>query len=448
LDCQRTRKVGIPTTTVFTCAALIAERRALEELSGGAAIEIRANRTCRLLQPGDALTCYGIIPVLRVTEVEFIPDSMDVKITCVTDYYSCPESEFVNQQAQLPTGPTAVQPDLFSYIELPIWLNTLVGGVSLLALRIRQTANISSAENFISPDDVNFYDAGNNTTVCSGGTLNTGINATDAMEQDGTTPYTFALVGPDVSNILNLSTTPAAWRSGSQIMVIDQEIFFLESITSLGAGQYQLNGVLRARFGTAAAAHGSGANVFIFPYYANQLTAMTVTGSIFLGPQETVYMKDQPIGTQPLALAFVEAQVVNLYGNNVRPLPVVNLRATQGTNGWKSGQDIQLAWDYYSVDTVKKVNTGAGLQTAGEVQGEGDPQSPYFSPPIGKFMVNITDTVGNVKRAFSTDADGFDYTNADLVSDFGSEPAAFIANVFLQSGLYYSPTVSLQVNRY
>ena len=448
LDAQKTRKIGISSTTVFTCAALIAERRALEELSGGSKVELRVNRAARLLLPGDAITCTGIIPILRVTETEIDTETREVKVTCVTDYYSCPESEFVNQQAQLPNGPNAIQPDLFSYIELPIWLSNLNTGVALIALKIRQTAKIASADNYISPDDTTFYPASSVIAFATGGTLNGGIAALDAMEQDGAS-YSFGLVGPDVSILQDLTASPAGWRLGAQVMVIDQEIFFVQKVTSLGGGQYQCNGVLRARLGTARAAHGAGATVFLLPFSSTSQLGI-VTGNIFLNPQDTVYMKDQPIdGTgSPLALAFVEAQTVNLYGLNERPMPIANLRANGGTNAWKHGTDIQLAWNYSSVDTLKKINTGAGMQGAGEAQGQGDPAAPYFSAPIGKFLVNITTTVGVVKRAFATDQPGYDYHNADLVADFGSEPTGFIINVFLQSGIYTSPTASLQVNKF
>lgn len=435
LDVQRAQKIAIPTTTVFTTAALIAERRSLEELSGGSKIDLVTNRSTRTLMPGTAFTAPGIIPVLRVAEIEVQPDSREVKLSCVTDFYGCPESEFVNQTGAGLAPNLAVKPDLFDAIEVPAYLlpngQSSTGSVVVGVARVRKDTGVNTATLFISPDNVQYWASGQAQQVATGGPLISGINATDPLEQ--ATGPTFTLVGPDIAVAQDLTSNAAGWRQGLQVVVIDQEICFCKKVTLVSGTTYRLDGFIRARYDTVRATHGAGADVFIFPQ-----GTLDIVQDNGLAPGAAFYFKDQPAnGSEILPLAYVPAQSVTLYGKGVRPMPMANLRANRGVNSWAPGADITLAWNYRSASTPK---TGCGMQGAGVPVGSSSPQ--------GSFIVTITDLSANVKRSFNTTSASFVYTNVQLVADFVTEPTGFIVNIYNQSGTYSSPTLSITVNRH
>lgn len=434
---QRSRVVEVPTVINFNSASTVAERRSQEELAGAATLTIQGARGARTLIPGQAITVENVDEILRITGIKFDPLSSAVELKAMIDYYGAKKSDFVNNQSGGETNFLSVAPDeIYEIVEVPEYL--LAGDpMTILLPRIRAHAQIIGADLWISRDNTTYTLAGQELNVQTGGTLDTAL----AADGDHYLPQgpTITALGPDIGTVLDLSGDDTNWLLGRQLVVISSdagiEICFLQNVTAMGGDTYRLDGLVRARYDTVRLAHGSGAKVFIF-----ENTAIESIQDILLIPGEDLYAKTQPNASSgQLALSAVAPQATVLHGKGVVPMDATGLHVTApqpNVSAYATTNDISLKWGYRSTVLDK---TGAGMQGAGA--------ATVTSPLEGNFTIEFLTTGNVLKKTVAQTGNTYTYTNATLVTDFGSEPAAFKVRITRNDGGYSSDYIELTITK-
>ncbi len=433
---QRLQKVQIPTAISYAVAQRVAERRAPQELTGGSAIGFKFNRGARLLVPGTAFTVPGYPGTYRVERCA-IEDSLsgEVQVSAVLDVFGSKPSTFEQGGAGgAPPAASVPQQDLAcTFIELPSHVSPDVERI--IVPRIRANAQIVAADIWLSRDDVTYQHYGQDSSVYTGGTLNADF-AAETFQYLAQGPVITAL-GPDIATVLDLSGDLTSWGAGRQLVVIEEEVFYLQKVTALGGNQYRLDGLMRARFDSQRALHLAGSVVFIFQNDVQQIEHS------LLSPGQTLYVKPQPKTSISIALSLVSPVQKTLVGKGIAPMEVEVLAAGDRTlpafvpsNSWPTGGGALLKWAYRSTELAR---SGAGLQGYGKPAG--------VSAVQGRFQIKIKTTGDVLKKTYTTSTPSLDYPQASIVADFGSEPAAFKAEVANINGGLVGPSKTITVTR-
>lgn len=344
--------ISLATPTHVRVATTIANRRIQEPFGDDGTIKIKAVRGASLLLPGQAFNLPEVGPVRVFSSV---PDTFTAACTieCILDSYGiAPDLNIIdtgNQNAGDSGGtPLGAEQDIaFTFIELP---EALSGGMlRIVVARIRAHSGITGANIWVSADGASYVSLGQQTGACGGGIIEDALPPSDEDTiEDGPT---FEVYGPDIGTIRDLTSDVAGWSSGSQIAIINKEVFFLRNITAVSeddwdpshiyavgdsviptavfgvtgfryvcvdpgtsagaepswsrvAGEstvdngvvwrtagyrYETHGLKRARYGTVKGDHEAGA--FIFICNPNILTPMS---SPLLVPGVDICMKTQP----------------------------------------------------------------------------------------------------------------------------------------------------------
>ena len=426
----RARKVPIITVTDFDTGTKIAERRSQEDLAGASKTKISANRQTRLMFPGQAFLMANSEHVWRLITKKPLSNSSLVELEAIIDYYGQDISSFrLANGGGLESPVDSVERDaLFTFVEVPAYLSA--GKQTIIVPRIRDNSQIIGADLWISRDNISYEQKAFEYDVQTGGFL------VDSIPLNGPTLIengpVFRPVGPDIGTILDLSGDIINWRAGRQIVIIDNEIFFLRNITAIGGGLYRMNGLLRARFDTDKELHPINSGVFIF-----ENGSITNIQDILLEPGVPLYVKSQPFTTESYALSQITPIQKTLIGKGVVPIKPANLRTQNLSNSYRSGESIAFKWTYRSNELAR---SGAGMQGAGAPVGKSSIQ--------GEFMVRIKTIGGSNKRDITAGKNlAVTYQNSDLVFDFGFNPASFKAELFNVSGGYSSPGIEITVTR-
>lgn len=423
--------IQLPTVIHYTKAAVVAERRSQEELGGRALFTLVAGRAARTLAPGTPITAPGVAVQLRVVEVEWDSDALETTLKCILDHYGAAATTY--ETPALPdnsyeTGSTITPPDpnvAESFIELPEHV-VGQGAVAILPLRLRSAQDVSAQIIHLSADGVTYTQVDSDAMVMAGGALTSAMTADDAWTlEDGPT---FDAEGPDIADVSDYQSNTLFWRQGRQVAIIGEEIFFVRNIEALGGSSYQLHGLLRARFDTTRAAHAIGAKVFILS--AQEIEEVYDS---LIYPNATLYLKQQPTAALPVDLADVTATSKTIAGKGVVPMAPCALRVTgpvKGTDSYSTGEDIDLQWAWRSSQFA---GTGAGHQPAGNAVG--------VSAAQGQFEIRFLTTGDVLKRAVLQSGVTYTYTNANLVTDFGSEVDIKVEVRNINGG-YRSPAIT------
>lgn len=210
---------------------------------------------------------------------------------------------------------------------------------------------------------------------------------------------------------------------------------FAQSLTALGSGVFRLNNVLRARFDTAREDHAIGDGITVTP-----LDRVTRFANALIVPGlEPLYVKAQPVDGYPVALSLIEAVELDLYGKGPRPMPCANLRCFEPTPCvpiYGAGDDITLRWSYRS---FQYRSASPALLPAGEARGE-----IAFEGSFVLEMLNASDTLIATHNSTSPE---FEYTNAQLVADFGSEPSSFKVRLSATANGRTSSSITLTITK-
>ena len=403
-------EVNLPTVVDFDSAEAVSARRALELLDVQNVFRIELNHEGRIYKPGTVLSLPDYNVPVRVIELTLTDKgqgrSGNARLVCVPDVYGVSEYFYVAATTGnggvygQPTDPSA---DVaFGIFELPEEL--LTSGPSVVVPRIRASGKEAFASVYLSPDDVGFIGRGVEFDFQTGGTLDIGIAADDPWIMDE--GPTITIQGPPDNVILqDLSSLESYWQRGEQLCLIGDEVFFLKKLTALGGLSFRLDGLIRARYDTSRQVHSAGAQVFLLR--PDQILKIVDPGTLL--PQATVYAKTQPTASTPLSLASVTSVSRTLYGKGTRPMPPVSLRKDGNLPTYRTGEDIDLVWDY------RVVGAGAGIAPAG--------QATSVPPTDCTFEVEILDGAfaSVVRSVTGLTSPAYSYTNANLVSDLGSE---------------------------
>lgn len=432
---QRSRRVQITSTVNFKTAAAVAERRSQEELAGGSAIKIYAARSARSLKPGQPIICTGFDEVLRVTDVETDPLSGKVTILAMPDFYGAPLSDFANIPGNTGEPLKSVAPDLaVSVIEASSYLNT-TGAVAVLVLRARAHEQITGSDIHFSPDNASYTFITAVLGAEGAGTLDADLNLSDSAYL--ATGPTITVLGPDedleaINSITPLTDTD--WRQGRLVVQIEQETFFVKDITLVGAGQWRLDGLLRARYDTKKATHLAGAVAFLF-----RLDQVSGIQDVLLQPGAQLFVKSAPkSGSGQVALAGIPPANTYILGKGVVPERPWGLHVTAPdpyVRVYHAGGDISLKWAYRSLASPK---TGAGQQRAGTA----------VVPSAIEGFFRLTFTAG--VTTFTVDVTGattYTLANATIISEFGSEPATITVSVDNRDGAGASQVETITITK-
>ncbi len=391
---KSSRKVDIYSTVEYVTAAKIADRRSAEELGGAVKYRLIANRQSRTLYPGQVILAHEIRTKLRLTSVKPQALSGRVDIDAVADFYGVLPSSFTQEVP--PTspanslGPQADEVDLV--LAVPPYVPSISNGnspppiISISVPRIRKHAQILGAEIWASVDNITYFQVGLDAGERPGGVL---IDALPPGMFSVAEGPRIALRGPDTTNALDLSSSESEWRRGRQILVIGDEIIYIEKLTLIDAATARLDGLLRARLGTTQGNHAAGAKAVI----CNWQTLVTLNDPSFT-PGRTIYVKVRPfsfIGAMSLASLSPVIYVIPLE----QPGGALNFR-TERISGYTNVYDsaaptLKLLWRYRS--TVYP-ETGAGLEDASEAV-----VAP--SPPMGTFTIEELNAMDVVLRTWT-----------------------------------------------
>jgi hypothetical protein len=432
LALHRAKKLRLESPTTLSVATKIAERRSQEELAGRGKFSLQLSRDARLLKPGDVISLTDVEPVLRVLEVEPETRGPTTKVEAVVDYYGAETSGFTpDAPAGTPSPSTDVDSDSQKTIlELPAFLLLPGEAPSIVIPRVRANEQTIYADLHISRDDTTYIYADREFELQTGGTLIDAIPASTAYRPANS--YTFTLAGPDADIVNDYSTDETNWTSGRQLCLIDDELFFLQKITSMGGAVYRLDGLIRARYDTRRALHAIGAKVYIFSF-----TEITPLADPLIAPGELIYAKTQPwVGQNPSALGTEVAVSRTLYGKGTVPIAVSALRVTApylGVAAYGTGEDVDFTWGYSSMEVQ---GTGAGMQGAGTAVGESDPE--------GSFEIEVYDLADVLQATYNVTASSWTYTNAQIVADLGAETDFYISVKNVRGG-YKSNAKTLTV---
>ena len=426
----RARKVSITTAIDFKTAAKIAERRSQEDIAGASKTRILSNRQTRRMFCGQTFLLEGSDQVWRLTSKKPALNSSLVELEALIDYYGQDASTFVpNDGGGHETPVVEVERDiLFTFLEVPAYLSP--GKQTIIIPRIRDNNQVVGSDLWISTDNSTYEHKGVEFDVQTGGFL------TESMVADGRTLLEdgpiIRIAGPDVGSILDLSGDIANWRAGRQIIIFENEICFLRNVTALGAGLYRTQGILRGRFDTTKDAHVINSACFIFT-----ADAIENIQDILLQPSVPLYVKSQPFTTESYPLAQIDPVNKILTGKGIVPIRPANLRTTNNSNSYRSGEGIPFKWTYRSNELAR---SGAGMQGAGIAVGKSAVQ--------GEFIVRIKTIAGVFKRDLPASQNlTVTYQNSQLITDFGSNPTSFRAELFNVTGGYSSPGIEIIVTR-
>lgn len=310
----RQEKTEMSTVTDPATAAIVADRRSQEKQSEFGGYKLKMNREARYLWPGRVFSVEGIPETLRVSDVTIEPLLGEVEINAVTDYLAAQASTEdpaeTGEEQEDDSGQTPSQ-DFESTPASPPgdWdggpppgasgAGVGPGGDGLWIPRLRFDGTTRGARIWVCETENGDYElAGESGYHCAGGTL---ADAMDADPGDITTGPDLDVLGPDIGNVRDLSSDPDAWAGGEQMLLVDDEIMFLEGVDE-SMGVYTLRGIKRAQLGTSVATHSSGAYARII-----QWTEIEVFKHRFIKSGETVWVKVQPIAAEAMDLDDIEA---------------------------------------------------------------------------------------------------------------------------------------------
>ena len=431
---NRPVKTSISTVIDRTTAQKVIDRRTSELLTNPEKYTLEVTRGARMLHPGQAFILQGY-GQLRVASVDVKLPGRSAKLETVLDQYSGEPGTYVpSTLADRYDAPMSLDPaaDLAVLVqEVPAALSA---DPAIAVARVRANGQISGATVWISGNGSSYSKLGSQDNCAAGGALLQALPATDSMIIEN--GPMISTLNDDIRQALDLSGNEDDWRTGRQLCLIGDEIFYLRNVTAV-VGGWRLDGLIRARYDTLRADHAIGDQVFI----VDATTLKTFTSSL-LKNGATVYIKTVPTtATAAVDISTVAANELVIGSLRAyRPLPPDNFAGNM-VNTFATGGAVTFTWNY-------RVHDGDGRAAdevlAGEPIGAGTPSRD------GPFLIDIMNAAGTTTvRTITVDDDtgNTTYANATMVGDFGTEPASFQARLTNVSGSYRSTSRSILIER-
>ena len=354
---------------------------------------------------GGLFNFEGVTGNFRLSSKTIVPDNSMVKTIFIEDAYSEVTLFVVKKFSGLfPGDSSGAREDVLVRLqEISRFTNPDEDGV--FVVRVRQNIQIQGMFPYLSDNDVTYnqFDLQNQYAV--GGKLLDEISDVGPAI-DNSSPE-FSISGPDAADVLDLTASDdeARWRSGEQLCIIGSELFFLRGISPTATpGEYSLEGLIRARWGSVRGTHGVGDNFIIF-----SAADIEILKATFLIAGTDVFAKTVPFTTvDTMDISEITAEMITYQGGGFRPLTPINLNTEDLTGGFEAGTDTTFVWGYRN--TVGGAGAGLGFSDA-----------PYNNPlPEGYFRLEFLTTGDTIVRTVDLLAvPTYEYSNADRVSDFG-----------------------------
>ena len=407
---KRSSQVRIPTAISYEVAVVIAERRSQEEMGKPSTVSVKVLRD-QPIAPGQVIITPYTNQDLRVLSVVDDGEDNQVTLECTSEFYGLPTADNVVPPGggEGGTGDPADPDEAFRIFELPRPLSSNQN--KLYTPRIRANSSIQGAKLFYSTNGSSYNEDITVSRPLAGGTLNEslGLNTFYLMPSGPV----INLEGPDVLEILDLIGSETDFRSGRQVVLIGDEIFFCESVTVLSTTQIRLGRLIRARYGSQKASHNIGEDVYIWQ------NDDIVEAGLIPSPGQSLYLKTQPFtSTESTDLDDVTPDNRMILGDGTRPMRPYAINTPEGSRTWVAGDDIEISWRYRNGNV-----DGAGSILAGQASINADPE--------GTFTLLVYDSAGVTLKRTETGLTSpmYTYTNANLVSDFAGEPTGVLIKV-------------------
>jgi len=403
-------KVQMATIGDWNTALIVSERRSQEDSGRGSAQKFKASREALLMYPGQRFRIEGTVPLYILTSVIMKPDEGYAELASIQDIYGL-NSRLPDTIGAGGFDLDVAEPDpAIAFLETNRYQSP--DTLAAYLFRVRDSKVISEASILLSLDSVTYDDLGANSMISLGGTLNSSMGGDTALSLQEEGPEV-TLVGDDLDEVDNYTGAEAGWRNGYQLCVIDREFMFLRNIVILSSTTYQLEGIIRGRFGSRKVEHAAGSNVFIF----DQKYLVPYVGD-FLAAGNTVSIKTIPqTWNDAINESVATTASLAMQGSGYRPMSPENLNSSDNLLSWDAGNDLDLKWSFRN---ASEKASGAGFQAAGTAI------QPVL--PEGTFTLRIYDSTGTtLKRTVSSlDDNSYTYSNGNMVSDFGSEPSEIL----------------------
>ena len=291
----QSQTVRLETVTSRSVASAVAVRKAIEltaeqhklpDLTVG--FDGRSPQFC----PGRTFTIGGVLPQYRVVAQQASEDGTTAKVTAVLDQYGEVDWTLGDDDDSGYSVPPAVPPlpdVVFDPIVLPraLWASpaTPVFGVP----RVRGSPGVTGADVWLATAQTGPYEAtGTQDVAQAGGTLLAAFDGNRGVLDAGPA---FSPYNDDVEYVPDLTGDDAGYAAGDLVLVVEQEVMLLRSVSPNADGSYTTNEVTRGAFGTTVVAHAAGT-----PAYVVSRTDLTPIASPLLAANQggTLWVKTQP----------------------------------------------------------------------------------------------------------------------------------------------------------
>lgn len=426
--------VQMRNVTDLSVAGQVSNRRSREqELDEAAGIQVELQREAFDLTPGDVVRLPDDVKKGRFRVMETQPRQLSsvTRVGLKRDVFAFQQSgvQFLKSTAEY-IAPDVPDDPHSKIWELPLILRDELGRFGVLVSR--GSDRVERTDLWVSSTQSGYYHKGTIKNFAVGGELQSELPRRSKRTQI-LSEVIFKTISPD-TNFPSVIDQVREWRTGRLMMLIEEELFYIQDIARIGNDLWSAKRLIRARLGTEPRPHLEGAEVFVFT--KNQIFPIQ---DPVLTPRNSTYFKTVP-RTRQRALNVATALERQHFteGYQEQPSRVINLRGDYRygySNAFKSTDDFTFKWSYLQRNNIR---TGAGLLDA-----DGSPIRKQAPEERFTLVTRFGSTIGRTVTDLTTNE--YAYSNANLVSDFGTVPAYFHVDVYSQYGAFTSPTESIKL---
>lgn len=391
-ESQRSRKVNIEITQDRDSVGRLMPRLQQTAFANQSVINWSANHAARLAASGSVFKSTeveGPEQSFLITSVKRDINSSKVELETLLNVYQPPPlpenfetSSILPDSPQLPSG-TFQSPQLaaLAAYEMPKTLHSGGADVEMLFLAARKSGLTHSAMVWASRDGTAFQAVGFG-VVAARGYLKRALSASGLSVEEVNIPIA-APLGELFGPTSSLSGDPLSWRAGAQLMIIGDEVVFVQEAViesadeEEGEQQGYISGLIRGRAGTKQASHPIDT-----PFWIVQQASLQVIKNALFTLGLECQAKGQSIALRGVSnIAEVDAVPFDVEGKGFTPSAPVAVRLTTLLPGYPSGSGpITVTWGYAGGLFPK---TAMGFQPLGT--------KIAVSPPQGDFLVEVLD---------------------------------------------------------
>ena len=261
---------------------------------------------------------------------------------------------------------------------------------------------------------VNYDEVAHSRRFALSGTLAADYPATETLD-DGSGGLLIDLVGPD--GPADLAATNERGRLRLRLLVFaGSEIMAYREAVLISTTRVRLLGLRRGCYDTEAAAHLAGDPVAIIA----RRDLRDFTDPVFAAGDAIDFKVATATAAATLDLALPPAQSLTLLNRTARPLPPLNVRVNGQTgpaSTYSTGSDILIEWDIANWRRHAFWDSWDSAFADDQLKHKIRVRAAAGSPVLRRIKVAPGLAVAT-------------YANADLLADFGAEPASFYLEIF------------------